>query len=120
MKQQKIVRAQSKEINVIDERTPNIPELPSSTHPIRAVVYVEVKDMQQNQIRDLVTRVSQAYATARGGIHYVIPVRHGKITSDILFEVEILDVVNQICEVKDGKITLRDGATDVTIIRESV
>lgn len=120
MKQQKIIRAENKVTNVVDERTPKIPESPINALPVRAVVYVEVKDMAQNQIRDLVTKVSQAYSTARGGVHYVIPVRHGKITSDILFEVEILDIVNKICEVQDGKIVLKDGATDVSIIRESV
>lgn len=89
--------------------------------PVRTVVFVEVHDMAPPQVQLMVQKINEIYKDARGGIHYVVPVREGKLGSDPLFEQEFLDVVNKMCEVtSDGVIALKDGAKEVAIIRESV
>ena len=88
--------------------------------PVRTVVFVEVHQMTAPQVQLMVQKINEVYKDARGGIHYVIPVREGKLGSDIMFEEEFLKVVNDTCTIEDGKIVLKDGAKEVAIIRESV
>jgi hypothetical protein len=64
--------------------------------------------------------ICDTHDTAKGGIHYFLPIRHGRIASDILFEEEWLKVVNETCEIKDGKIVLKDGAKEVVVIRQRI
>ncbi len=110
---------------IIDERQPNIPPPPQidpaiANLPLRTVLMVEVADMDSTHVQLLVQEINKVYEGARGGIHYVIPIRHGCIGSDILFESEFLNVVRNMCEVKDGEIVLKDGATDCHIIRQTI
>lgn len=123
MKQQHVQKKIAKAApQIVDQRKREIPEIvPSTTNvPVRAVLYVEVGDMEPLRVQLLVQEINKQYVGARGGVHYVIPIRNGKIGSDIVFEQEFLDVVNKICEVQDGKIVLKDGATEVQIVREVV
>jgi hypothetical protein len=87
---------------------------------VRAIYFVDVDDLEPSQLQALYHHLNEQYKQARGGVHYVIPIREGKITGDILFEQEILSVINQLCIVKDGKIELRDGYKEVVVLRERV
>jgi hypothetical protein len=123
LKQQKINRQKAKSSIIydrIDENEGGEPTPPKDDVAVRAVVFVEVKDMSSSQVGQLLAQINQSYKNARGGIHYIIPIRHGRISTDILFENEILDFVNKLCEVKDGAIALRDGYTQINVIRETV
>jgi len=89
--------------------------------PVRTVVFVEVHNMATPQVQLMVQKINEIYKDARGGIHYIVPVREGKLGSDLLFEQEFLDIVNKMCEITpDGVIALKDGAKEVVIIRENV
>ncbi len=125
MKQQKITRSDKKKSpTIIDDRPHKAPEIPMSPESadiaVRAVFYVEVGDMDQIRVQLLVSEVSKLYTGLKGGAHYVIPIRHGKITSDIVFEEEFLKVVEATCEVKDGKIGLKDGTIPCHVIRHQI
>lgn len=125
MRQQHIQKKSPKaEPQIIDERRRELPEIPidpaAANKPVRAVFYVEVGDMETLRVQLLVQEINRQYSGARGGVHYVVPIRHGKIGTDIAFEQEFLDVVNKMCEIKDGKIVLKDGAEDVHIVRETI
>ncbi len=123
MKQQKINRPKAKPPIIYDRVEENEGadlSLHKDDTPIRAVMFVEVKDMSSAQVGQLLNQINQSYKNARGGIHYIIPIRHGKISADILFENEILDFVNKLCEVKDGNIILRDGFCQVNVVREII
>lgn len=126
MKQQRIDRAKpAKAPEIIDTRQPNVPEPPTvdpavANLPLRTVFYMEVGDMEQKQIQLLIQHVNELYSGSKGGIHYVIPIRHGKVGSDIMFEQEFLRVVKEMCEIKDGEIVLKDGAQEATILRHTI
>jgi hypothetical protein len=123
LKQQKINRQKSKSSIIyerIEESEGIEPPAPKDDVPVRAVVFVEVKDMTSSQVGQLLAQINQSYKNARGGIHYIIPIRHGKIGADILFENEILEFVNKLCEVKDGNIVLKDGFAQINVVREIV
>ena len=64
--------------------------------------------------------VNELYRDAKGGIHYVIPIRGGRICSDIMFEEEFEKVVQETCEIHEGKIRLKDGAKQCQIIRQQI
>lgn len=122
MKQQRIANPKStKAPQIIDTRQPKLdPQVEASKVPVRTVCYVEVRDMAPAQVQLLIQEINKVYETSRGGIHYAIPIRHGKIGSDMEFEAEFLATVKKICEVKDGEIVLRDGAQECTIVREHI
>lgn len=88
--------------------------------PVRTVYYVELKDMDAQRYSMLLDEINRGAAKLKGGTHYIIPVRNGRIGTDIEFEAEFLKTVHNMCEVKDGQIVLKNGAQDVRIIRESV
>ncbi len=122
MKQQKIVREKAKTPIIYERAKEENAPAPKTGDgiPVRTVIYVEVKDMSAAQIRSLLEQINASYQKALGGIHYILPVRHGRLSSDILFEKEILTFVNNICEVVDGEIVLKNGYSEVNVIRESV
>lgn len=125
MRQQKIIRSDQKKKPIIhDDRQHKIPELNlnplAADIPVRAVFYVEVGDMDQIRVQLLVSEVSKLYTGLKGGAHYIIPVRHGKIGSDIVFEQEFERVVQEVCEICDGKIRLKDGAKECQIVRQQI
>ena len=134
MRQQKIEhkKTKKKHVHVINQRAidgppiidtgskfPNVaPEI--ANQPVRAIYFVNVDGMEPIQIRLMLQKLNETYSSARGGVHYMIPLRGGKIGQDILFEEEWLNVVNKTCEIKDGEIVLKDGAKGVTVIREMI
>ena len=126
MRQQRIERQNSaKAPQIIDNRQPKVPDLPpvdpaTANLPLRTVFYMEVGDMGPAQVQLLVQEINKVYAESRGGIHYVIPVRHGKISSDIEFEGEFLETIRRLCETKDGQIVFKDAAKECRIVRESI
>jgi hypothetical protein len=95
-------------------------QTPKPGRETRVVVFVEIADMDHQHFAQLAAEFSKAYRAQVPGEHYFIPVRNGRIGSDPLFEQEFEDVVNQLCEVKDGKIVLKDGAKRVNVIRHFV
>lgn len=126
MKQQRIERTKPRTApSIIDERQPKVQTLPTSNTsndlPLRTVYYVEVGTMDQLHVQELVKRLGDANESLKGGMHYVVPVRNGRIGSDIIFEHEILEMVRKVCEVNsDGEIILKDGATECQIVRERI
>lgn len=127
-KSQKIERKKPKTGPVIyDERPVPQPEIPQTkvdpakaNAPVRTVNFVEVGDMVGKQLQLILQRLNETHDTAKGGIHYFLPIRHGKIGSDILFEEEWLKVVNETCEIKDGQIVLKGKAKEVVVIRQRI
>ena len=127
VKQQKIKREQKKPTGpkVIDERTPRAPatiqiDPKYANAPVRAVNFVEVRDMDPRQVQLMIQELGEIHNSAEGGIHYFIPIRNGKIGSDVVFEEEWLKVVKDTCEVKDGEIVLKGGAKEMLVIREKI
>lgn len=96
------------------------PPDPADFKPIRTVHFVEVGNMSPNQIQMLFKEVAANFSRSALDLHYLIPVRNGNLPSDIYFEKEILEMVNKLCEVVDGKIALKNGASEVRIFREFV
>lgn len=111
---------------IIDTRQPKpLPEMapvdPAVANlPLRTVFFMEVGDMEPARIQLLIQEAGKVYDAMRGGIHYVLPVRHGRIGSDLVFEAEWERVVRETCEVRDGKIVLKDGAAACNIVRQSI
>jgi len=102
---------------VVDERKAE----PVKDVACRTVLYVEAGALNTSQLQDLCSRVSEMYFDNRGGIHYILPVRNGKITADIFFEEEWLRVAREVCEVdQTGQIVLKNGATEIRVTRESI
>lgn len=129
MKQQKIEKNQSsakKHTVVIDDRTPKIQQDQGydpqfANMPVRMINYVEVGDMAPNQMQFMIQELNKTYNSAKGGLHYFVPVRHGKIGTDIEFEQEWLETVRKTCEVNEnGEIVLKDGAKEVHVVRQSI
>ncbi len=89
----------------------------NNTIPIRTIVYVEVGEMPPPEVRQVCKAILQGFNN--GHPHYVIPVRDGKLTTEIEFEAEFLQTVNKLCEIKDNQIVMRD-VKDVDIIRKKL
>jgi hypothetical protein len=95
-------------------------EVDDMSVPIRTVMYVEVGNLPPNEVRDIVASLT---ATLHPGHpHFVVPLRNGKMNTDLDFEAEVLEFVRSICEITDdggsgAKIVLKDGCCDVNVIR---
>lgn len=105
---------------VIDNRTPKPVDPEVSKVPVRSVTYMEVGTMEKARVLRLISDMNKEYEGMPGGFHYVIPVRDGKLGTDMEFEAEFLSTVNKMCEVKDGQIVLKGGATDCRVVRETI
>jgi len=111
---------------IISERVPKGPPAITldpkyANAPVRAVNFVEVGGMEPHQVQLMLNELAQMHDTARGGIHYFLPVRGGKIGSDIIFEEEWLTLIRQLCIVnEDGEIDFKDGASEVLVIRTKI
>jgi hypothetical protein len=86
-------------------------------------MYVEVGDLPSNEVRDICASLMQTLHA--GHPHFVVPLRNGKILTDVEFEKEVLEFVRSICEITDdggsgAQIVLKDTAHDVDIIRVRV
>jgi hypothetical protein len=86
--------------------------------PIRTVMYVEVGNLPPAEVRDVTASLLQTLHP--GHPHFVVPLRNGKMNTDLDFEKEVLEFVNTVCEVQDGQIALKGGCHDVNIIRVRV
>lgn len=131
---QKIIREKPKQVPVIiDERKPktanNLVVDPATANiPVRAVTFIEVGDMSPAHIQLMLKELSRTYDTAKGGIHYVLPARHGKIRSDILFENECEQIGKELFEAVDengvpiegATIRLKGGSVEMQVIRQTV
>lgn len=91
----------------------------TSSVPVRTVIFMEIGNLPPQEARNAFAAAQDAHSMAMHPT-YVIPTRNGKITGDIIFENEILDVVRAICEVKDNEIVLRGGANDVNVLRTTL
>ncbi len=126
MKQQRIARRSSKKAPlIIDERQPKSPppieiDPAKANLPIRTIIYLEVGDMEPVKVQYLIQEMNKVYADSRGGIHYIIPIRNGKIGTDIAFEAEFERVVQEICEIHEGNIRLKGGAKECYIVRQTI
>lgn len=126
VKQQKINRKPKKAgPTVINEQSPNMPAInldpKYANAPVRAVNFVEVGGMEPHQVQLMLNELAQMHSSAKGGIHYFLPVRNGKIGSDIVFEEEWQTLVRATCEVnEDGEIVLKDGAKEILVVRTMV
>jgi hypothetical protein len=95
-------------------------EVDDMSTPIRTIMYVEVGNLPPNEVRDIVASLT---ATLHPGHpHFVVPLRNGKMNTDLDFEAEVLEFVNAICEITDdggsgAKIVLKDGCHNVDVIR---
>lgn len=134
-KSQKIERNKPKKAPiVVDERPPPEPTLPpgydpaKANAPIRTVNFVEVGDMVGKQLQLILQRLNKTHDTVKGGIHYFLPIRHGKIGSDIVFEEEFERIGRELFEVVDDEgniieganIRLKGGAKETVIIRQKL
>lgn len=125
---QRIERSKAKAApKIIDSRQPKeIPQpsqqmAPEVVHiPLRTVMMVEVKDMSPAHVQLLMQEINEVWKDNKGGPHYVLPVRGGRIGTDIVFEAEFLKIVHQTCEVKDGQIVLKEGAQECQIVRQQI
>ena len=88
--------------------------------PVRTVLYVEVGGMAADQVSLLSAAIADQYENAKGGIHYIMPVRNGKLGPDVVFEEEFLKIVNKTCEIKDNVIVLKGDARKVQIVRQKL
>jgi len=115
MKSQPIKKPEAKKQPiVVDQRKPK------PGHLVRTINYVEVGDMTPEQITSLAIMFAKQYEGNVYGPHYFLPARNGHLSTDIQFENEILSVVNQLCEVRDGKIVLKGEPVKVQVIRNFV
>jgi hypothetical protein len=83
--------------------------------PVRTVLYVDVTSLEPDRVRLVCRELTKNFATAHP--HFVVPVRNNRITSDLQFESEFLEVVKQLCEVKDNEIVLKGTAQEVEVFR---
>jgi hypothetical protein len=86
-------------------------------------MYVEVGNLPPSEVRDIVASLMQTLHP--GHPHFVVPLRNGKMNTDLDFEAEILEFVRAICEITDdggsgAKIVLKDGCCDVNVIRTRI
>lgn len=83
------------------------------TKPIRTVVILEVGDAKADEVREAISVVGASYR----GNHptFVCPARGGRITAEPIFEGAILDLVNKLCTVQDGKIVFKTDAHEVDV-----
>lgn len=116
MKSQTFSKNQPKKtIQVIDNRVPR------EGQEMRTVLYVEAGNMPIESFRELVSEVSKSYKSNDKSLHYILPVRNGKIGAEVFFEKEWLEVVKKTCVVNEaGEIVLKDGAKDVLVRREYI
>lgn len=87
--------------------------------PVRTLVYLELGDLPAVEARQALVAVREMHGKSAHPT-FILPLRDGKLRTDMLFENEILDFVGKVCEVKDGAIVMKGGYTDVDIMRTSL
>lgn len=86
--------------------------------PIRTVILIDGNGVSSETVRQAAKQLASEY-NQDVNPHYIIATRNGRLTSDVIFEKEILDFVNNICEVKDNTIQLKGGYQEVDVIRKN-
>jgi len=110
---QKINKKQPiKSPTIINERAERL------DRPVRVIYYVEVGNAPQEYVIELVKRVSSELVTS--GNEYIVPIRNGKITTDMEFEHEFLNTVRKLCEIKNDEIVLKNGSNEVAVVRTMI
>ncbi len=125
---QRIDRNKPKAIpQIIDTRQPKAIPQPAvdpavANLPVRTVMLVEVGDMEPAKVQLLVQEASAAWRDNKGGPHYILPVRHGRIGTDVVFEEEWLAIVRQTCEFdhQQQQIVLKEGIQQCQIVRQRI
>lgn len=108
---------------IVNPVLPRSMEVDDMSIPIRTVMYVETGDLPSNEVRDICATLMQTLHA--GHPHFVVPLRNGKMRTDVDFENEVLEFVRSICEITDdggsgALIVLKDNVHDVDIIRVRV
>lgn len=108
---------------VVDERPierilPHIHERGNTDHAIRTILYIEVQDHPAMEAASIIQKITSTLSNEHPT--FVIPLRFGKLTTEYEFEGEFLETAKALCEVKDGKIVLKDGAKKVNVIRQRI
>jgi hypothetical protein len=121
VRQQHVQRKQpAQQTQVIDVRSRPPGAAAGSAIPVRTVVYVEVGGADQDQVWELCRQYAASYQGSVHGPHYVIPVRGGRLGTEMEFEKQFLETVQELCEIQDGKIVLKGGALEVQVMRTHV
>lgn len=124
MRPQKLERRAPKTGPIVqDNRKREIPkpDLSAANQPVRTIHLVEVGDMTTPQVQVMMNKLAGEHSVNTDGINFVLPVRHGKINSDVYFEQEWEALVRKLCEVReDGVIYLKGGAKETLVIRQNV
>jgi hypothetical protein len=108
---------------VIDERPinrilPRSGERGNPDIPVRTVLYVEVQDHPAGDVQQILTAITKGLPNEH--LHYCVPLRFGKLTTEFEFEGEFLETVKELCEIQDDEIVLKDGAKEVDVIRKKI
>ena len=124
MKSQKIVRNESKPSPVvIDKRKKSNLDVEvqrATDLPLVVVNYVEVGDMAQSQLRLFIQEINATFDRKQFATHFIVPVRVGKIGSDVVFNEEWLKAVRETCVIVGGEIQLKAGFAEVEVVRRSI
>jgi len=107
-----------KEVSVVNEKVDRM--VADTNERIRVAVYVETAGMDNARLIHYVRKINEIYKDAVG-THYIVPVRNGKLSTEIQFEQEFLQTIREICVVDNmGQIQFKDNFGDVIVIREHV
>ena len=87
-----------------------------SNVPIRTIIAVEVGDLPVSDVQKAIRQLVDIYQHDKHPT-YIIPTRNSRMTSDIIFEEGIEELVQKLCEIKDGKICLKNGWREVDVAR---
>jgi len=86
--------------------------------PIRTVLYVEVGNMPSSEARSLTKSILANYDAAHP--HYVIFLRNGSLQGDVEFQKGFLDVVNELCVIKNKQIVLKNEDPEMVVVRRKM
>lgn len=84
---------------------------------IRTLIFVEVGDVPSAQISQAVEQISSIHGRSMHPT-FILPIRNGKLSGDLLFEKELLKFINDVCMIKDGEIVFKDDAKEVDVLRQ--
>lgn len=118
MKQQKIKGnvPSKKEVTIVNEKVDRLVRDPNER--IRVVVYLETAGMDNARIFHFIKTLNESYKDSKD-THYVVPVKNGKLKTDLQFEQEFLNTIRDVCKVDEaGNIVFKETFGDVTVIRE--
>jgi 3,4-dihydroxy-2-butanone 4-phosphate synthase len=105
-----------KDVLVVNEKVERM--VKDANELIRVVVYLETAGMENARIYHFIKTLNEAYKDSHG-THYVVPVKNGKLNTDIQFEQEFLSTVRDLCTVdSNGQIVFKESYGDVLVIRE--